>query len=161
MRLRVSIVASNLPTKRTGDLESKAKALMLAFLRFGLTIFANVSWSKTFIVAHVSKVALNQCWHTLTLTFGGWWLVTLYRYLSSDDSDSLTVETGWTAFFPFDFVFVCCGRCLFRGRFCSASTDFRKMVRFSAFATCFALCWTLLLLLLFVRIFTPTISTCW
>ena len=39
---------------------------MLVFLRFGLIIFANVSWSTTFIVALVSKVALNQYWYTGT-----------------------------------------------------------------------------------------------
>ena len=65
---------------------------MLVFLRFGLIIFANVSWSTTFIVALVSKVALNQYWQTLTLTFGGLWLVTLYRYFSFSTLFSYVVD---------------------------------------------------------------------
>ena len=128
---------------------------MLFLLTFGPTIFVN---------APVSTVALNQCWHTFTLTFGGCLLFAVYtgtRYSSSDDAVSLALETGCAAFLPVGFVFVCRGRCRFiscrivRLR-CSALANFGEMISLVTFSTCFALRWTLP----FVRICATTIPAC-
>ena len=86
---------------------------MLFILTFGPTIFVN---------APVSTVALNQCWHSFTLTFGGCLLFTVYtgtHYSSSDDSVSLALETG----------------CL--------ACENGEMISLATFLTCFALRWTL------------------
>ena len=115
---------------------------MLFILTFGPTIFVN---------APVSTVALSQCWHSFTLTFGGCLLFTVYtgtHYSSSDDSVSLALETGCAAFLPVGFVFLCRGPCRFiscrivRLR-CSGLANFGEMISLATFLTCFALRWTL------------------